>query len=87
MYSLVRYGMKLSIVEVPNVVTALSLAKKDLLTHTLVNKTENCKKKSCVIFYYVLSYMIAPHGADPPVIILNKMDPPVLFITGKGVDS
>ena len=24
--------------------------------------------------------MIAPHGADPPVIILNKMDPPVFLV-------
>ena len=45
MDSSVRNGMKLSLVEVPNVVGALSWAKKDLLTHTLVNKTEKKKKK------------------------------------------
>ena len=41
MDSSARNGIKLSLVEVPNAVAALSLAKKDLLTHTLVNKTEN----------------------------------------------
>ena len=45
MDSSARNGMKLSLVEVPNVVSVLSWAKKVLLAHILANKTEKKKKK------------------------------------------
>ena len=53
MDSSARNGMKLSLVEVPNVVSVLSCAKKVLLAHILANKTEKKTAKVKVRLAYI----------------------------------
>ena len=52
MDSSVRNGMKLSLVEVPNVAGVLSCAKKVLLVHILANKTETETLASSQLSYH-----------------------------------